>query len=85
MKPIRLATNRDYEDNSIEWIEIDHLGFFYWKGEDDLTLKHLGLGMSFSFLVDLPFVEEFFAKLGRTLDKSKLPTNYVVNPYARFC
>jgi hypothetical protein len=72
----RLATNRDFEDGSWEAIEIDDNGVFWWVASDK------GLGAYSAFMATLEDVEEFFEKVGRKLDISRLPANYVVDPYA---
>jgi hypothetical protein len=74
----RLATNRDFEDGSWEAIEIDHNGVFRWLACDK------GLGAFSSFMATLEDVEEFFEKVGRKLDISRLPANYVVDPYKMY-
>jgi hypothetical protein len=72
----RLATNRDFEDGSWEAIEIGDNGVFWWVASDK------GLGVDSAFMACLEDVEEFFEKVGRKLDISRLPANYVIDPYA---
>ena len=87
-KPIRLITNRKFMDEkSVEWIEIDERGVFFWKAEDfsfhyfypDLYTEDDSVLSSFP--VTLEFVQDMFKDNGRELDVSKLPKNYVANPY----
>jgi hypothetical protein len=72
----RLATNRDFEDGSWEAIEIGDNGVFWWVASDE------GLGAFSAFMAALEDVEEFFERVGRKLDISRLPANYVIDPYA---
>lgn len=85
----RLITNRKfYDEKSVEWIEIAENGVFLWKSEDYSfcyfypELYDEDDAICSSFPVTLEFVEEMFKNNGRTLDVSKLPSNYVSNPYA---
>ena len=79
IKPIRLITNRDFPDGkSVEWIEINSFGFMTWKADDYSMKDNI---VSCAFPVDLEFVEEFFQKMGRVLEKTKLPENVVFDPY----
>jgi hypothetical protein len=77
----RLCTNRDFIDNSVEYISIDDNGYFWWEGEENGGPENTRWESSFGFLVDLDFVKDFFIKCGRSLDISKLPPNYKLNPY----
>jgi hypothetical protein len=91
----RIATNRDFMDKSVEYIELHDNGALMWVAEDEgnifikdddsaiHTVRWLGDNetMSCSFPVDIDFVAEFFTKIGRSLDLSKLPTNTIHYPY----
>jgi hypothetical protein len=72
----RLATNRDFEDGSWEAIEIGDNGVFWWVASDKGLLAYS------AFMATLEDVEGFFEKVGRKLDISRLPANYVIDPYA---
>ena len=79
----RLITNRKFMDEkSFEWIEIAENGVFLWVSEDYSIYSKIPVGGSFP--VTLEFVEEMFEQNGRKLDVSKLPANYVANPYANW-
>lgn len=76
----RLITNRKFMDEkSFEWIEIAENGVFLWVSEDYSIYSEIPVGASFP--VSLEFVEEMFEQNGRKLDVSKLPSNYIANPY----
>ena len=92
----RIATNRDFMDKSVEYIELHDNGALMWVAEDEgnIFIKdddgeirpvrwlRDNETMSCSFPVDIDFVAEFFTKIGRNLDISKLPTNTIHYPYA---
>lgn len=72
----RILTNRKFSlKGSFEALTIDDRGIVRWVGDDE------GMGASFSFPVDLDFVKEKFAECGRDFDRSKMPANFVENPY----
>lgn len=73
---VRLITNRDYPGGSVEWIEISEDGYFTWKADDKSN------GCFASFPADIKWVEKMFAENERVLDISRLPKNYVANPYS---
>ncbi len=85
----RVATNRNFIDKSIEYIELHDNGVFFWVAEDLGNFKNMpGRWLpddcdliATSFPVDVEFVREFFAKIGRTFDVTKLPSNVVQYPY----
>jgi len=89
--PKRIATNRKFYDKSVEYIELHENGALMWVAEDegnvfykDGTIKRWlpeDETVVCSFPVDIDFVREFFAKIGRTLDISKLPSNVIQYPY----
>lgn len=89
--PKRIATNREFLDKSIEYIELHDNGALMWVAEDlgniffedGSTVRWLPRNGSVicSFPVDIEFVSEFFNKIGRTFDVSKLPSNTIHYPY----
>jgi hypothetical protein len=89
--PKRIATNRDFLDKSIEYIELHENGALIWVAEDlgNIFMKDGSIvrwlppneNVSCSFPVDIEFVSEFFKKIGRTFDVSKLPSNTIHYPY----
>ena len=89
--PKRIATNRNFLDNSVEYIELNDNGVFYWVAEDYGNIFYSDKSVqrwmprdfvgSSSFPVNIDFVKDFFEKIGRQFDLTKLPSNVVLNPY----
>jgi hypothetical protein len=79
----RIITVRNFmHKQSFEAIEIAENGVFLWVSEDwSIYDKFPVCG---SFPVTLEFVEEMFEENGRKLDLTKLPKNFVSNPYANW-
>lgn len=87
----RIATNRNFLDNSVEYIELQDNGVFFWVGEDLGNIFHSddsvqqwlpeNVAAGCSIPVDVDFVRDFFEKIGRQFDASKLPSNAVLYPY----
>lgn len=91
MMPKRIATNRNFADSSVEYIELHDNGVFYWISEDLGNIFHADRSVQrwlpddnvagCSFPVDIDFVREFFEKTGRQFDASKLPADVISYPY----
>lgn len=81
MKRTRLCTNRAFEGRDYEAIEIDERGVMYWvAAEFDPEDGRETAGAAFP--CDIEFVAEFFERVGRQLDRSRLPANAVLQPWA---
>ena len=95
----RIATNRNFDDKSIEYIELHDNGVFFWVAEDRANVflktkegdivdivrwRPENEDVCCSFPVDIDFVKEFFTKIGRTFDESKLDVNVVRYPYESY-
>jgi hypothetical protein len=95
----RIATNKNFIDKSIEYIELHDNGVFFWVAEDlgNIFLRNIETGEVVverwmpkderaicSFPVDIDFVKDFFIRLEREFDVSKLPSNCVHYPYENF-
>jgi hypothetical protein len=88
----RICTNRDFDiEGDVETISIDDHGTIWWHATE--TQPHLNieekqiqlLEHGCGFPVDIDFTEQFFANVGRTLDRSKLPSNTILYPYQQWC
>jgi hypothetical protein len=91
MFPKRIATNRDFRDKSVEYIELHENGALMWVAEDEGHLyddngnyycSWSPSPVGCSFPVDIEFVQDFFTKIGRKLDLTKLPSNAILHPYS---
>lgn len=88
-KKIRVATNR-IDSKTVESIEQSSNGCLFWTTDEELTLvdqktnQTIVQQLGASIPVDLQFVEEFFAKLGRSFDATLLRFKPIANPYSQF-
>lgn len=70
MKRARILTNRNFPDGrSVEYIEKDECGQFYWRAVDYSLLEDFEHVAECCFPVDLQFVKEKFIECDRVYKK----------------